>query len=209
MNVSGRQVPNDEALPTFKHLCSMVLKEINSDSLQSLPLDIYHKVTIRIASLRGFSEEKGAEENITHKQIELLSNTIRLLFEARYAKIRGAIRNENSSSKFENGLDRVDYSRLTNEEKFILDGKRETGKRIDMVFTAIQTGRPVVLDKISNILKHKRVPVRLTKSIDQFMGIDMVTYGPYREDDIALLPLENARALIQNGFAEEIQTLGL
>jgi DNA replication factor GINS len=208
MNVSGRPGPDEGALPTFKHLCSMVLKEINSDSLQSLPLDIYHKVTIRIESLRGFSEEKGAKENITHKEIELLSNTIRLLFEARYAKIRGAIQNRNSSSKFVDESDRIDYSRLTNEEKFILDGKKETEKRIDMVFTAIQMGRPVVLDKISNILKHKRVPVRLTKFIDQFMGIDMVTYGPFREDDIALLPLENARALIQNGFAEEIKTLG-
>jgi hypothetical protein len=39
------------------------------------------------------------------------------------------------------------------------------------------------------------------------MGIDMVPYGPYVEEDIALLPSENARALAQNGFAEEIQML--
>ncbi|MGH9995548.1 MAG: hypothetical protein ACRD4J_09990 [Nitrososphaeraceae archaeon] len=45
------------------------------------------------------------------------------------------------------------------------------------------------------------------KPIDRFMGIDMVTYGPYIEEDIALLPSENARALTQNGFVEEIQIL--
>jgi hypothetical protein len=96
---------------------------------------------------------------------------------------------------------------LTREEKFVLDGSLETEKRIEMILSAILTGRPVVLDKISNMLSHKHVPVRFIKSIDRFMGIDMVTYGPYVEEDIALLPSENARALAQNGFAEEIQML--
>ena len=206
MNLSGRSAPKDVELPTFKHLCSILLKEINSDSLQNLPLDIYHQVTTHIETLRGFPKEIAAEENITRVQIGLLSSAIKLLFEVRYAKIE-SIRNQDDSAKSKNGLDRIDYSRLTNEEKFILEGSMETEKRVDMVFTAILTGRPVVLEKISSMLSHKRVPVRFIKSIDRFMGIDMVTYGPYIEDDIALLPSENARALTQNGFAEEIQTL--
>jgi hypothetical protein len=88
-----------------------------------------------------------------------------------------------------------------------MDGSLETKKRIEMVLSAVLSGRPVVLEKISNMLSGKRIPVRFIKAIDRFMGIDMVTYGPYVEEDIALLPSENARALAQNGFVEEIQTL--
>jgi len=128
-----------------------------------------------------------------------------LLFEARYAKIE-ANRKADLLAKKKNELE-IDYSNMTREEKFVLDGSVETEKRINMILSAIVTGRPVVLDKISNMLSHKRIPVRFIKPIDRFMGIDMVTYGPYIEEDIALLPSENARALTQNGFVEEIQIL--
>jgi len=96
---------------------------------------------------------------------------------------------------------------MTREEKFVLDGTLETEKRIEMILSAILAGRPVVLDKISNMLNYKRIPVRFIRPIDRFVGIDMMTYGPYVEEDIATLPSENARALTQNGFAEEIQIL--
>ena len=89
----------------------------------------------------------------------------------------------------------------------MLDGSLETEKRIDMILSTILTGRPVVLEKISNMLSHKRIPVRFIRPIDRFIGIDMVTYGPYVEEDIALLPSDNARALTENGFVEEIQIL--
>ena len=101
----------------------------------------------------------------------------------------------------------IDYSNMTREEKFALDGSLETQNRIEMILSAVLAGRPVFLDKISNMPSHKRVPVRFIKPIDRFMGIDMVTYGPYVEEDIALLPSENARALTRNGFVEEIQIL--
>ncbi|MGA9933583.1 MAG: hypothetical protein WBP83_00545, partial [Nitrososphaeraceae archaeon] len=154
---------------------------------------------------RGSSKEFAVEEQLAQAQIELLFSAIRLLFEARYAKIE-ANRKTDLLAKKKNELE-IDYSNMTREEKFVLDGSLETEKRINMILSAIVTGRPVMLDKISNMLSHKRIPVRFIKPIDRFMGIDMVTYGPYIEEDIALLPSENARALTQNGFVEEIQIL--
>ena len=147
-----------------------------------------------------------AEEQIAKAQTELLFSAIRLLFEARYAKIV-ASQKADFRDRQKNELEIIDYSNMTREEKFVLDGSLETEKRIEMIFSAILTGRPVVLHKISNMLSHKCVPVRFIKPIDRFMGIDMVAYGPYVEEDIALLPSENARALTQNGFVEEIQML--
>lgn len=205
MEPDGRSAHKDEAPISLKYLCTLLIKEINTDSLQNLPVDIYHEVTARIERLRGSSKEFAVEEQLAQAQIELLFSAIRLLFEARYAKIE-ANRKADLLAKKTNELE-IDYSNMTREEKFVLDGSLETEKRINMILSAIVTGRPVVLDKISNMLSHKRIPVRFIKPIDRFMGIDMVTYGPYIEEDIALLPSENARALTQNGFVEEIQIL--
>lgn len=205
MEPDGRSAHKDEAPISLKYLCTLLVKEINTDSLQNLPVDIYHEVTARIERLRGSSKEFAVEEQLAQAQIELLFSAIRLLFEARYAKIE-ANRKADLLAKKKNELE-IDYSNMTREEKFVLDGSLETEKRINMILSAIVTGRPVVLDKISNMLSHKRIPVRFIKPIDRFMGIDMVTYGPYIEEDIALLPSENARALTQNGFVEEIQIL--
>ncbi|MGA9318922.1 MAG: hypothetical protein WBV84_12790 [Nitrososphaeraceae archaeon] len=205
MEPDGRSAHKDEAPISLKYLCTLLIKEINTDSLQNLPVDIYHEVTARIERLRGSSKEFAVEEQLAQAQIELLFSAIRLLFEARYAKIE-ANRKTDLLAKKINELE-IDYSNMTREEKFVLDGSLETEKRINMILSAIVTGRPVVLDKISNMLSHKRIPVRFIKPIDRFMGIDMVTYGPYIEEDIALLPSENARALTQNGFVEEIQIL--
>ncbi|MGB7958870.1 MAG: hypothetical protein WCD28_12820 [Nitrososphaeraceae archaeon] len=205
MEPDGRSAHKDEAPISLKYLCTLLIKEINTDSLQNLPVDIYHEVTARIERLRGSSKEFAVEEQLAQAQIELLFSAIRLLFEARYAKIE-ANRKTDLLAKKKNELE-IDYSNMTREEKFVLDGSLETEKRINMILSAIVTGRPVVLDKISNMLSHKRIPVRFIKPIDRFMGIDMVTYGPYIEEDIALLPSENARALTQNGFVEEIQIL--
>jgi|SRR5687768_6221505 DNA replication initiation complex subunit (GINS family) len=205
MEPDGHSAHKDEAPISLKYLCTLLIKEINTDSLQNLPVDIYHEVTARIERLRGSSKEFAKEEQLAQAQIELLFSAIRLLFEARYAKIE-ANRKVDLLAKKKNELE-IDYSNMTREEKFVLDGSLETEKRINMILSAIVTGRPVMLDKISNLLSHKRIAVRFIKPIDRFMGIDMVTYGPYIEEDIALLPSENARALTQNGFVEEIQIL--
>lgn len=197
----------DEDLISLKHLCNILLKEVNSESLQNLPMDIYSRVAVHIETLKAIPKEIEAEEEITHEQIELLSNAIKLLFEARYSKIEALTNQEYVASEKKHGSDKIDYSKLTGEEKFILDGSLEAKKRIEMVFEAILGGRPIVLEKITNMQSRKLIPVRFLKPIDRFMGIDMETYGPYLEDDIALLPSENARALTQNGFVEQIQTL--
>lgn len=206
MEPTERPVHKDEAPISLKYLSSLLIREINTDSLQNLPVNIYHEVTSRIETLRRYSSETATEEHIAKAHIELLFSAIRLLFEARYSKIE-AIQKVNIHGRQKNEMEMIDYSNMTREEKFVMDGSLETEKRIEMILSAIQTGRPIVLDKISNMLSHKRVPVRFIKPIDRFMGIDMVTYGPFIEEDVALLPSENARALTQNGYVEEIQVL--
>jgi DNA replication factor GINS len=97
----------------------------------------------------------------------------------------------------------LDYSKLTDEEKYILDGKRESNKRVDEVVAALVKGRPKVLESISAKMHSKQIVVRFLKPIEAFVGIDMNKYGPYAQEDVASLPFENARSIIDSGGAIE------
>ncbi len=52
--------------------------------------------------------------------------------------------------------------------------------------------------------KPKRLLVRFVQEIPAIIGSDMKEYGPFRAEDIATLPAENAKILIKEGAAVEI-----
>jgi len=51
----------------------------------------------------------------------------------------------------------------------------------------------------------KRILVRFLREIPAIIGSDMRTYGPFKTEDIATLPKENATALIRQEFAIEVK----
>jgi len=51
----------------------------------------------------------------------------------------------------------------------------------------------------------KKILVRVLRDVPTFVGADMKTYGPYKAEDVVLLPAENAEALIKRGVAIMIQ----
>jgi len=51
----------------------------------------------------------------------------------------------------------------------------------------------------------KKILVRVLRDVPSFVGADLKTYGPYKTEDVVLLPAQNAEALIKRGIATEIQ----
>jgi DNA replication factor GINS len=47
--------------------------------------------------------------------------------------------------------------------------------------------------------------IRFTQTIPAIMGVDMMTYGPFKAEDIASLPAPNAENLIRKGIAKEVE----
>lgn len=62
------------------------------------------------------------------------------------------------------------------------------------------------LSKIEKSDKPKMKVLRFVKQIPALMGSDMKTYGPFFPEDIATLPFENARILIKQGVAIEVDS---
>jgi DNA replication factor GINS len=175
---------------TLKDVYKILEKEIETPTLQSIEPDTFQKIAEALGSLKSQAYE-DIESKVRDKMVDMLATSSCLIMETR-------------QSKMSSGDEPLDYSKLTDEEKYILDGKRESNKRIAEVIAALVKGRPKMLESISARMRSKQIVVRFLKPIEAFVGIDMNKYGPYEQEDVATLPFENARSIIDGGGAIEV-----
>ena len=200
----GRSISTQAESLTLKDAYILLLKEVEIATLQSISLDTYQNIAIVLESLRGQRYE-GVEEKIRDKMVDMICISAEILLETRYRKFLEQQQQANESGLYSTINAGVDYSKLTEEEKYILDGQKESDKRRMAVLAATLRGRPKVLESISARIRSKQVVVRFIKPMEQFIGTNMIKYGPFLQEDVAVIPFENARSLIENGEAVEIQ----
>jgi len=175
----------------LKDVYRLLKKEIETPSLQAIEPDTFQKIATALGNLKGQGFE-GIEAKVRDRMAELLAGSARLLIEARQAKIRA-------------GTEPLDYSKLTDEEKYVLDGRRELEDRMSEVVAATTKGRPKVLESIAARMRSKQIVVRFLKATEAFIGVDMNKYGPFQPEDVASLPFENARSIMEGNAAVEVQ----
>ena len=93
---------------------------------------------------------------------------------------------------------------MTDEEKFIIDGEIQSKRNKKEITTLISNGQSKILEKIIGKIKQKKLLIMFIKSMEQFVGVDMYKYGPFKVGDVANLPFENALSLVNNKIASEI-----
>jgi DNA replication initiation complex subunit (GINS family) len=75
------------------------------------------------------------------------------------------------------------------------------------IVEAVAENKAAVLDRQVEVVKEKSggtVKVRMKKALPAIAGSDATEYGPFKADDIAELPEDTARMLIEKDVAEEI-----
>lgn len=181
---------NESGDAAIKDVYTLLKKEVEAPALQGIDHDIYQRIAVSLGNLKGQGFE-GAEAKVRDRMVELLSLAGKLLIVVRQRKARS-------------GNEPLDYSKLTDEEKYILDGHAESESRMEQVVSAAIKGRPKVLEAISTKIRSKQILVRFIKPMEQFIGVDMGKYGPFQQEDVATLPLENARSFIETGTAVQV-----
>jgi len=189
---------------TIKEVYSLLLKEVQMPTLQSIPFDIYKSVAATLENLKE-QEYEGLNADLRDRIVNIMSQCVILLLDIRQRKLLEQLQEAETSSLRWTILPAIDYSKLTNEEKYILDAQRQFNMRKKSVLAATLQGRPKVLESISSRILSKQTIVRFIKPMEQFIGVNMTKYGPYHEEDVAVLPFENARSLMENGIAEELE----
>ena len=206
---------NQSAYMSIEDIFNVLKREIQLTSgPQSIQPDFYQNVAVMIYKLKNNPIEKkeDGEENtkmekekidkiscqIKDNLLDLFIRSVTLLFIYRCKK----------TFNIDKIRETFDYSNLTDEEKYVFYGNREREHRINIIINMLLEGKPKTLEKIVSSINQNYVVLRFLDSLEQFVGINMNKYGPFKKDDVAILPFENARSIIENNKAIEINMIG-
>jgi len=178
--------------PDLKALYGMLAREIENDSLQYIQPTIYREIANMLSDLKGQGYD-GLEAKVRDSLACLVTDIAKALLNARLGKTR------NSST--------INYANLTDEERYIVQAEKEMRLRFEQVLSATVNGRIMALESIALRARTKQTLVRFIKPMQAITGVDNTRYGPFEEEDVAILPFENARALVEQGIASELPWL--
>jgi DNA replication initiation complex subunit (GINS family) len=114
----------------INYLHILVLQESESDTIQEIDSNLYNSVSKFIKNLKS-EEYDGVEAKINQAMINMITGTTSTLLKLRLEK--AILENSNQSI-------------LLNEEKYILDSKKEMLERKETILSGILNGKPHSLD---------------------------------------------------------------
>ncbi|MEM5853077.1 MAG: hypothetical protein QXG39_00485 [Candidatus Aenigmatarchaeota archaeon] len=171
---------------TFELIRKIQREEESSPKLSKLPENFYQNVKNYLQQKRKILEKMDDKKiSVEVKNIERLVEDI---FNRRERKIvTQAINCARVNLSVEN---------LTKEEE----------EFFEKVKILIKERREKILRDLLEKTEEKKILLIIFKEpVPEFVGVDMNTYGPFGKGDIAKIPEENARILIEKGLAEEFK----
>ena len=166
-----------------------VLRETENDSLLEIDPNFYRNLADFIGNLRK-QEFDDVENKIKDTMIEMVTELTSLLIQIRLDKILKT--------------PDLEISYLLDEEKFILDSQENQKERIEMILSATINGKSKFLESLTQNHKIKKIVIRFLNDVDEIVGVDLEKYGPFKTEDIATIPYENAQALISKNVATKV-----
>ncbi len=178
----------------YDELYEVWKKEKDNAEIQRLPKNFYAKIASYIKKMREENrmlDRKTTKAKLLDREFKNVKIMVGALFRIRYKKLR------------EKALARETVARtaLTEEEEKLCE-------EVLSLTEAYQAfSKDVLRGHLSNIEKGAQksmVVLRFVQEIPALVGSDMKTYGPFEPEDIATLPPENARILIKQSVAVEV-----
>jgi DNA replication factor GINS len=170
-------------------------RELESVALEKLSSDFYSRTAEYMKKLREESrmlDKRTMKASLVQGEMQNARRMIRELIHARCLKIVGKVSKEEKIAS--------DY--LTMEEEILYEGMLPLGESFQDLAKALVQGRGPMVNAGK---RHRNAVLRFSKDVPEIMGADMKTYGPFKVEDVASLPAENAKLLAKQGLAEKIE----
>ena len=111
-------------------LNALILQEAETDSIQEIDSDLYNSISELIKNLKS-EDYDGIKAKINQAMIKMVTDTTSALLKLRLEK---AV------------LEKSNQSVLLDEEKYILDSRKEMTERKETILSGILNGKPYSLD---------------------------------------------------------------
>ena len=202
---------------TYEALYEILRKEKYEKELQKLDPIFFQSVIkyldekeVILASQKSKDSVFAKESDKTQKQLENIRKILREIYEKREGKI---VMHALISSRFnENNL----LNMLSEEAQFYNDIKNILNKyRINILENLLLKKLPNLVQEeikqlssnIKEVTKTNNAPIllRILEPVPQFIGDDLIIYGPFENEDVISLPFNMATILINKNKAEEMK----
>lgn len=174
-------------------------KEKEKIKIQPLDRRFFTEVSGYIKDLKDTIEMldgKTLQAHLTLEKQKNLEKIVTDLIQTRYTKISTALFNNKQ----------VPRNYLTSEEDLIYTSISSTMGEIKSLTRQILKGHIPKIKGIKRIAGPKVLLVRFLTDMPAIVSSNMKTYGPFKAEDVASLPSENAESLIKRGIAAKIET---
>jgi DNA replication initiation complex subunit (GINS family) len=179
----------------YDELYSAWQREIEETALGRLPPDFYARITDYLRRIREETrmlDRKTAKASLLERE---LRNAKRMLQELVWARYRKLVKIFSVGQKAPSDL-------LTVEEAKVCESILPFAEAYQRFVKSLLQGQ---FSKVDVEKAHRRVALRFVKDVPAIIGADMKTYGPFMVEDVASLPVENARILVKQGLAEVVE----
>ena len=170
-------------------------KEKENVEIQRLQKNFYAKIAEYVKKIREerrMLDKKTTKAKLLNREFKSVKNMAEELIRLRYDK----------ALKKSLARETVPREVLTEEEEKLYGEILPLAEAYQAFLKDILQGR---LSRIEKEEKPKKMLLRFVQEIPAIVGSDMKTYGPFEPEDIATLPSENARILIKQGVAVEVE----
>jgi DNA replication factor GINS len=188
----------------YNELYAAWRREIEEASLGGLPPDFYNRIADYLQRLKEENkilDNKSIKVNLLEHESKNVNRMLRELLRIRYKKL---VRTITQSQKMPSHLLTLEEAEMSRSFIAFSDAYQKFAKNLMQGQTIKVTGTNTD-SKVEPQLSRKRVALRFIKNIPTIIGADMKTYGPYNAEDVASLPVENAKMLVKQGLAVSVE----
>ncbi|MBW3012556.1 hypothetical protein KY311_05190 [Candidatus Woesearchaeota archaeon] len=206
----------EEVTITFETLYDILRREKNLDELQELNPDFFMQVVDYLNEKNAILENSSEQESLfghedkrqTRLQLDNIKRILRELYELREKKIISLARDVSRT-----GANLVNEKAFLEEEKLLYQSALELLNRFRKGVLAnvlirkmpeIEEQEPKTLKRETENQSNDNKLVRFIEPVQEFVGPDLVSFGPFKKDDVASLPSKVAKVLLNKGSAEQI-----
>lgn len=200
---------SEELLKDYKNL----IREINNfnfdqkDEIKTQLLNSYQenlnylfKDFLRIREIKLINYALSLQEI----DLEVILEAEKLFYQNLVSAVKG-FQKLKAFTLYEN-LEELHKSNVKGEEQNLLEKVDASESKIEQIEEIIKAPTSFIND-IGQEEKpdYNYTLIRIIKKAPPLVGIDLINYGPFEENDIVNLPYKNAKILIYEKFAEKIE----
>ncbi len=169
--------------------------ELESLELGKLPSDFYSRIADYLRRLKEegrMLDKRTIKAKLLKREMQNVKRMVRELVQTRYRKLVRMVGKDKKAP--------LDV--LTAEEEKVYAGVSPFAEAFRSFAKEILRGHT---PKVTVERELKRAVLRFLKDVPAIIGADMETYGPFKVEDVASLPVENAKLLVKQGLAEKVE----